>query len=176
MIDLKVKFVFDKDVDEELNNKLIQILSTCFNDQLVFTKQRFYKEMPSLRWYYEMDNIISAHVALHEKKISTEHGDILIGGISEVCVHPLFRGKGFAKKLLEEANLYSKKMKHKFSMLYGDTNVYKSSGYKEIHNDIKYMDHITNEERIEKAQDAMVKKLSDLEWPLGLIDLNGPTF
>lgn len=171
-----MKFILDKDVNEELNEKLIQILSVCFPDQPLFKKQRYYKEMPQYRWYFEFEGEIVAHVALHDKKIGTEIGLVPVGGIAEVCVHPAHRGKGLAKQLLEKANEYSVNLGHKFSMLYGEKNIYSSSGYKTIHNKIKFLDHVTKEWKIEDAKDAMVKEFSDLEWPKGLIDINGPTF
>jgi predicted acetyltransferase len=176
MCNYKVNFTFDRDVNEELNKKLIQILSICFPRQSIFKKQRYYTEMPSLRWYCNHEGKIVAHAALHEKEITTKNGKALIGGIAEVCVHPDYRGRGLVKVLLEKANKYSIRSGHKFSVLFGETKVYNSSGYVEITNDIKYVNHETNEVKIEKAKDVMVKKLADMEWPEGLIDINGPTF
>ena len=176
MSNYEIKYILDKDVSEEINNKLIKILSICFPDQPVFQGQRFYKELPQYRWYCEIENEIVAHTALHEKVVKTDIGDIKIGGIAEVCVHPKYRGKGLVKKMLEKANKYSINQGYKFSVLYGEEKVYKSSGYVTIYNEVRYLDHVSGEWKVEEAKDAMVKKLSNLDWPEGLIDINGPTF
>ncbi|MBU0473718.1 MAG: GNAT family N-acetyltransferase [Bacteroidetes bacterium] len=172
----EVKFILDADVDIEMNNKLIEILSICFADQPIFNKQRYFKELPQYRWYLENNNEIIGHVALHKKEINTETTKLIIGGIAEVCVHPDHRGKGFVKLLLSHAHNFSIKNGYIFSMLFGDTNVYSSSGYKTIDNTIKYLDHISGEWKVEIIKDAMIKDISDVEWPSGLINLNGPTF
>lgn len=176
MNDQKVKYILDSDVDEALNKKLIDILSVCFPDQEIFTKQRFYKEKPNCRWIIENETEIIAHVALHKKEIIAAPNKMNIGGIAEVCVRPEYRGKGFVKLLLTYAHDYLIENGFKFSMLLGDANVYSSSGYKIIDNEIKYYDHIAKVWKIEKIDDVMIKELSDEEWPNGLIDIQGPTF
>lgn len=172
----EIKFILDKDVDGELNDKIIQILSMCFPDQQIFTKQRYYKETPQYRWYVESDSIIVAHIAMHKKKITINSDEILIGGIAEVCVHPNYRGKGLAKELLRASEIFMTENWYKFSVLFGDPNVYGSSGYKQIDNRIKYIDHISGKWITEINSDIMIKKISDTEWPDGLVNLNGPTF
>lgn len=172
----EIKFILDKAVDRELNDKIIQILTICFPDQQIFTKQRYYKETPQYRWYIESDSIIAAHLAIHEKKITINSEEIIIGGIAEVCVHPNYRGKGLAKKLLKASEEVIAEKGLKFSVLFGDPNVYSSSGYRQIDNKIKYVDHISGKWITENNSDIMIKKIADVEWPEGLVNLNGPTF
>lgn len=172
----KVKFILDSDVNQDLNNRLIQILSVCFPDQHVFTKQRYYKELPNYRWIIENKSEIIAHAALHKKEIITESNKIIIGGIAEVCVHPEYRGNGLVKLLLTHAHDFSIKEGFMFTMLFGDAKVYSSSGYKVIENKIKYLDHITKLWKVENISDVMVKELATYMWPKGIIDLQGPTF
>ncbi len=172
----KIKFIFDKDVNEELNKKIIQILSVCFPEQQIFTKQRYYKESPQYRWYIEDDSMIAAHMAIHEKEITINSDNILIGGVAEVCVHPNYRGKGLAKELLKASEEFIIEKGFKFSVLFGDSKVYSSSGYKQINNKIKYIDHISGEWITEINKDIMIKNVSDIKWPDGLVNLNGPTF
>lgn len=177
MKDYKVKYIKDVDVDDELNQKLIDALTTCFPDQPVFKKQRYYKELPQHRWFIEDGNKVIAHTALHEKIITTEIRDIRIVGIAEVLVHPDYRRQGLAKMVLDAAHRWGKKHGFEFSLLFfGEENVYKSSGYKLINNPIKYVDYKTNEEKVDTSPIIMVKALTEKTWPNGLIDLNGPTF
>ena len=177
MNNYKVKYIRDIDVDEKLNLKLIDALTACFPDQPLFKKQRFYKELPQHRWFIEDGDKIIAHVAVHEKVISTKIGNIKIAGIAEVLVHPECRRMGLAKMVLDEAHSWSILQRFEYAMLYyGEQNVYKSSGYRVIDNPIKYVDHITNEQKIDTSPEVMIKTLSGSIWPEGTIDLNGSTF
>jgi predicted acetyltransferase len=171
-----IEFVTDSSVNSVLNEKLITILSICFPHQPIFKMQRYFKEVPNYRWFIESENQIIAHVALHEKVISIDGIDLNIGAIAEVCVHPDHRRKGLVKELLIAAHNWLKENKYKYAMLFGEEDVYKSSGYFNVTNEIKYLDYNTKKYKIEKNIDAMVKLLSDASWIEGLIDLNGPTF
>lgn len=176
MDDYKINYIKDSDVDEELNAQFIEILSLCFSNQPVFKTQRYFKEKPSYRWYIEDGNLIIAHVAVHDKDIETKKGVIRIGGVAEVCVHPDYRGKGLVKKMLAFIHERLKENGFGFAMLYGEERVYSSSGYTTIKNEIKFLDHVTKEWKIEISKDAMVAPLIDDNWPDGLIDIKGPTF
>lgn len=176
MDDYTVNYIKDSDVNEQMNAKLIKILSICFNDQPVFKEQRYFKEKPLHRWFIESDNSIIAHIAVHDKNILTEKGTIRIGGIAEVCVHPDYRGKGLVKKMLAVIHKWLQENDFSFAMLYGDADVYVSSGYSTIKNKIKFLDHVTKEWKIETSKDAMIAPLKNDKWPDGLIDINGPTF
>lgn len=169
-------YMYDSEVDEEMNKQLIQLLALCFNDQPVFQKQRYFKELPQHRWMIKDDDKIIAHVAVHDKDIESEKGIMKTGGIAEVCVHPDYRGMGFVKRMLAVIHEWLKDNGFDFAMLYGDVNVYRSSGYYSIKNEIKYLDHITNEWKSEVSEDAMVASINRDDWPDGLININGPTF
>ena len=177
MNDYKVNYIKDADVNEEMNTRLIEILSICFDKQTVFKTQRYFKEMPHHRWYIKDGNSIIAHVAVHDKNIKTEKGTIRIGGVAEVCVHPDYRGRGLVRKMLAVIHKWLNENGFDFAMLYGEERVYASSGYSTIKNKIKFLDHNTKEWKIEASKDAMVAPLKgDDNWPDGLIDINGPTF
>jgi len=129
MNDYKINYIKDSDVNDAMNIKLIQVLSLCFSNQPVFKVQRYFKEMPGHRWYIEDNGYIIAHAAVHDKNILTEKGTIRIGGIAEVCVHPDYRGKGLVKKMLAVIHKWLQENDFSFAMLYGDADVYASSGY-----------------------------------------------
>jgi len=172
----RIKFIEDTEVDAGLNRKLIKILSVCFDDQPVFKQRRYYKEMPGCRWYIEENEQIIAHTALHEKNILLDSRLLKICGIAEVCVLPEYRGKGLVKLILKKIDQWLIDNNYKYAMLFGDENVYSSSGYFNIDNEIKYVDYETKETKTEIIKCAMVKKLSEEPWPAGLVDLMGPTF
>ena len=172
----EIIYLKDSEVDEEMNKQLIHILSLCFNDQPVFQNQRYFKELPQHRWIIRDQDLIIAHVAVHDKNIESEKGSLRIGGIAEVCIHPDFRGRGLVKRMLAIIHEWLKERGFAFAMLYGDKNVYSSSGYVPIKNQIKYLDHVSQEWKTEESEDAMIAPINRNNWPDGLININGPTF
>lgn len=176
MIQHKIEFTEDRNIDQLLNAKLQAVLSECFPNQNIFKIQRYYKEIPAYRWFILDDNKIIAHTALHIKEIFVNDLPIKIGGIAEVCVLPEFRKMGLAKLLLSAAEDWLKLNGFKYVMLFGEEKFYSSSGYLSISNEIKLKDFNSGEIKIKKNIDAMIKLLSDENFPNGLIDLNGYDF
>ena len=93
----EIKYIADRDVDAEMDIKIRDLLVSCFPDQPVFTKQRFYHEMPAHRWFIMNKDRMMAHVALHEKKIKVGAKMLKTGGIAEVAVHPDARGPSYLR-------------------------------------------------------------------------------
>ncbi len=61
-------------------------------------------------------------------------------------------------------------------MLFGDINVYASSGFNKVANKIRYFDQTSQEWKIENEPSAMYLELGQINWPEGIIDICGPTF
>jgi predicted acetyltransferase len=172
----EIKYLKDSEVDKATNDKLISILTECFPEQPIFEKQRFFKDMPDFRWFIEENEEVIAHVALHIKSIIVGKNEIHVGGIAEVCVRSMYRKKGLAKKIMNVVHEWLIQHKYKYAMLFGYENIYSSSGYFSIENDIRFIDYKTRQIRIENNIDGMVKLLSSEPWPEGLVDLRGFTF
>lgn len=172
----EIKYIADKNVDAKMDRQIRDLLVACFPDQAVFTRQRFYHEMPPHRWYIMENDRMIAHVALHDKEITVDDNKIKIGGIAEVAVHPDARGRGYVRLLLNEAHQWLKKNGFVFSMLFGDKNVYSSSGYQVVESFFRYFKPDKNEWLTEISDCAMVANLESKKFPDGLIDLNGPMF
>ena len=171
-----IQYIQDSKVDETLNKKLVDLLGICFIKEPLLKVRRYFKEMPQRRWYIEENDLIMAHLALHEKTISAEIGDFPIGGVAEVCVHPDFRGKGSVKKMLVETHNWMKENNIPFSVLFGEKEIYSSSGYTPVENEIKYFDDKTDKWIVEVNRHAMKNVLGNSQWPEGLININGPMF
>jgi predicted acetyltransferase len=171
-----IKYIEDKKIDELLDQKLRNLLAVCFTRDPKFKKQRYNHELPQHRWYMKNGEQVIANVALHAKTISTVEGEIKIGGIAEVAVHPDYRGRGYVKIMLRQIHDWLKQSNYPFAMLFGDYKVYSSSGYVNIDNELKYFDTEQKQWRVKKIQSAMICPLAEKKWPEGLINLNGPMF
>ena len=134
---MKFQYVTDSNVSEALDLKLRILLSICFvqsQDAEIFSKQRYYNEMPQHRYMlWERDELV-AHIAVHEKEVLINGKPSAICGIAEVCVHPAHRNQGLVKHLLEKVQLDRINQGDVFSVLFGDEEVYGSSGYRCVDN------------------------------------------
>jgi len=178
MDEYNIKFISEEQVTDELDTKLRDLLVHCFPETAhIFSKQRFYHEPPQYRWciFGENDSLI-AHVALHIKKVKTEFTNYDMGGIAEVCVHSDYRRQGITRMLLKQILDYLRERNIVFAMLFGDTSVYSSSGFKQLNNKIRYFDQKSEEWKIEKDPSAMYLELGQVNWPEGNVDICGPTF
>lgn len=175
---MDIHYIKDAEVDAELDRKLRQLLSICFSKpgDEVFKSRRYYKEPPVHRWYIggENDNLI-AHTALHEKIVVSSHQKIPIGGIAEVAVHPEFRGRGLVRRLLNEAHDWLRLNHYPFSLLFGNPQVYASSGYVTFSNLLVENKSTAGVIRWEPTE-VMVCCLSEMEWPAQPVSLQGPIF
>jgi predicted acetyltransferase len=135
---MSVKYIKDLDVDEDLDNRLRSLLSSCFTkpEEARFKTQRYYNEMPQHRWFIEdcEQGILVAHLAIHEKVVIVGENTYPIGGVAEVCVHPDYRGLGYVSQLVDSAHKWMKQQKFEYSMLFGSDEIYRSSGYVRIAN------------------------------------------
>ncbi len=175
---MPVEYLNDRDVDAALDAELRGLLSTCFQNPWDdrFRKQRYYHEMPQHRWLIRDGDRLVAHTAAHDKVIGSEAGDLAIGGIAEVCVHPDYRGRGFVREMLAASHAWLIADGRAFSVLFGDERVYRSSGYVPATNPIRHLIPETGTWVTEPIPYALVRPLTSQPWPAGEIDLRGPTF
>ena len=172
-----IQLVPGSDVSAALDRQIRELLVICFPHESVFATQRFLYEKPKYRWcVFSNETQLIAHTALHIKKIKTVSGEYEIGGVAEVCVHPEFRRKGLVRAMMSRIDELLLSERIPFSMLFGQGKIYHSSGYFEVKNKIRCYNPKTDEWIIKVDNDAKYKELSDLKWPEGLIDLQGPMF
>ncbi len=116
-----------------------------------------------------------AHACVHMKVAGSAIGDLAIGGVAEVAVHPEWRGAGLVRLMLADIHEWLRD-RAAFGMLFGNPKVYASSGYVPITNVIRSKARDSGEVIEGTYPHAMVRPISDVAWPDGLIDLRGPTF
>ncbi|GMQ48183.1 GNAT family N-acetyltransferase [Vibrio sp. 10N] len=174
---MKIHYIEDSAVTNELDQALITILSSCFTkpSDSRFKTQRFYNEMPQHRWYItgEHEHHIIAHLAVHEKTLSIGGESVPIAGVAEVCVHPDYRKRGLTKALLEEAHQWMQLQPFYYSVLFGRDEVYGSSGYTRITN----LSLLPDEPLAQPTPvSVMIKELNQHRWPKQPVLLPGLTF
>jgi GNAT superfamily N-acetyltransferase len=181
----EIRYTRDRDVDDELNRALIELLSRCFTgpEDEVFRHRRYWKQPPQHRWYipHPQGGSLTAHIAVHEKTLATETGELFCAGIAEVAVDPEYRGHGYAKRLLEHVHGWLADQQFDAAVLFGDPRIYRSSGYRVAENPVRYYDDHAGTWKEQRFADPaggcfMYRMLRDVQWPDGTIDLRGPKF
>ena len=166
----------DEAITAEEDRELRKLLSASFPFNPIFLARRYFVQRPGHRWLVRgPTGELIAHAALHERTIGTELGDVLIGGVAEVCVAPKQRGLGITRELLRSIHQWLGDRGIAFAMLFGQPKVYLSSGYVPIRNELKSEDLLSRHWN-PFGGIPMIKTLSQTPWPAGIIDLRGPTF
>lgn len=170
---MRFEYILDDAVTPALDAKLRHLLSTCFTKEQdkIFQTQRYFREMPRHRYLIWDGEILAAHIAVHEKQVMIDDQSFPISGIAEVCVQPNFRGKGLVKTLLNSVHQDAIERGDAFSILFGRTHVYQSSGYKPTDN--LHMEVQPNQWA--SISDAMVRSLN-ITWPQQVVHLVGYPF
>ncbi|WP_413699542.1 GNAT family N-acetyltransferase [Psychromonas sp. KJ10-10] len=140
---MNIQYLRDADVTDALDQKIRDLLSSCFvqnQDAEIFKRQRCYYEMPAHRYLLWQEDRLIAHIAVHDKNILINDIEHSICGIAEVCVDAQFRKQGLVKAILNKVHQDRKANGDAYAVLFGDTEVYASSGYSLVNN-LKALNH-----------------------------------
>lgn len=174
----KIIYLPDSTVDADIDRQIRDLLTTCFikAEDDVFHHRRYFKEPYPNRWIIRDDEMaLVAHVGVHEKKIQAPGQTHRFGGIAEVCVHPDHRGQGYVKAMLAVIHPWLTERGFEFAVLFGDPEVYGSSGYTVVDNLIMDVDPKSPDSPREPVT-AMVRPLGKAAWPDGEVYLPGLHF
>ncbi len=177
-LDLTLEDLDDAGVDAALDAELRQLLVMCFpKDEALFSRHRHYREPPHHRWMIrDPAGRLIAHACIHDKRLGSGAGELRIGGVAEVCVHPEWRGRGLVRRLMKEIQGWLGERPFEFAVLFGRTEVYASSGYRNVENPFRQIDPATGQRVVHPVANAMILPLCGRAWPTGEIDLRGPLF
>ena len=170
----KIEYLPDNSVTDSLDHELRGLLTTCFTkpQDVVFKDRRYFREPYPHRWVIrDESNTIIAQIGVHEKQVEAEDRTYCIGGIAEVCVHPIYRGKGYVRMMLKCIHAWLSKHGFAFAVLFGDTLVYRSSGYVQVTNLF-----LGGSQEGWKQINGMIRDLSGTPWPRGDVHLSGLEF
>ncbi|MBM7037100.1 GNAT family N-acetyltransferase [Vibrio ulleungensis] len=174
-----VHYLRDTNISQFEDRQIRQLLRVCFNDddQACIEERRFFFESPMHRFVIWDDSKQSllAHAAFHEKKLYTASSSFVIGGVAEVAVAPTARGRGLVKQLVTAAEQKMLQLDIHHSVLFGDIEVYGSSGYI-----ASERVHILSDRKPTSGKWVSVKTLhktlSGRSWPDCTLYLAGKTF
>jgi predicted N-acetyltransferase YhbS len=175
----RLEYVREPDVSPALDRELRELISGCFNQPhaAFFKERRYAQEMPLHRYLLRSAaGRLVAHVAVHEKVVTVGEAEVRVGGIAEVCVHESARGRGHVRTLLEQAHHGLVERGIEFALLFGDSEIYASSGYRAIPASIARFNPTTQCVEVAPNPSALVRPLDDRTWPTGPVDLRGPLF
>ena len=175
----RIEYVREPDVPVGLNRELIELISGCFHQphNAFFKERRYAQEMPLHRYLVRSaEGRLVAHLAVHDKVLSVAGADVRVGGMAEVCVHESARGRGYVRQLLAQAHQGLVENGVEFAFLFGDSNIYGSSGYRAVPATIRRLNSTSQLFEDTPIRAALAKPLAQRAWPEGPVDLRGPLF
>ena len=174
-----IEYLNDAGIEPGTDHQIRDLLTTCFTkeEDEVFRHRRYFIEPYPHRWVIRgPDGRMRAHVGVHDKPLKVGTQSLRFGGIAEVCVHPDHRGRGYVKSMLAVIHSWLGANGFAFAILFGDPQVYESSGYRVVDN-IRMSDDPAQPEGPRHAVTAMIRPLTtDLHWPDETVFIPGPTF
>ena len=118
--------------------------------------------------------IVVGNLAAYVRAVKHKDQEFQLGMIGDVATRTTHKKQGVAKSLVKAAHMYFAEQSIEFSVLFAyDPPVYKSSGYKMIENEIRFVDG-RGEWRTLRIKGSMFCELGQAKWPAGEIDLCGP--
>ncbi len=173
-----IEYLPDRDVDAGKDRELRELLTTCFTktQDVVFRHRRYFVDPYPHRWIIRNEaRKLVAHAGGHEKCVVAAGRVYRVGGIGEVCVHPDYRGRGYVKAMLAEIHDFLSQRQFDFALLFGDADVYGSSGYRPVTNlFVAEKPQAPPNER--KAVTGMIRELGERSWPENDVILLGKKF
>jgi predicted N-acetyltransferase YhbS len=176
---LKIEQVFEYDIDEALETKLQDLLSSCF-PQVYPSDRIYFKQLPHFRFLaFNHDNQLVGQVGLDYRVMNLGGEPLRILGIIDLCVSHQARSAGIGTSLLLEVDKFSVERNIDFILLFADhMALYEKNGYTTVENQCTWMkiDHesqTTKEIGCESLNELMVKNVGNKEWNKGALDLLG---
>ncbi|MHC4984634.1 MAG: GNAT family N-acetyltransferase [Planctomycetota bacterium] len=180
---MDISCTLEPDLTAEQKQEIRELQYAAFPSTDEFATQRWYHSPPTDEdtWFAaRIDGELIGSVRLLFREISTDAGDLVVGGIGNVCSHPAHRGSGAAKACLMAA-AGAIQRDADFGLLSCGEPVrpfYESLGWQAIKNQLRYRPGTAHAPLVigVPSDYAMIlpgrKSLDD--WPAGEIDLNGP--
>ena len=172
----EVQYLRDADVDAALDGEIRGLLSTCFTKpgDEVFRERRYFHTPMHHRWLIrDAAGKMISHLAVRDTTIGTTAGELRIGLVGEVCVHPAWRGRKLVTRLLSAAHVWLGAEGFQFTLLCGNPAVYGGSGYGCVTNPFRYWDPTAQQWQTKEMARTMVKSLTSQIWPAGFVDMRG---
>jgi predicted acetyltransferase len=120
------------------------------------------------------DHEVIGHLVAYRREIAIGEEPVEIGMIGGVAIAPAHRGRGHARKLVEQTHLRFREWALPFSILFAfEPGVYASMGYRTIETTTHFLDGDGSWKTL-VFRGAMVAEMMQRRWPNLPIDLRGP--
>lgn len=177
---VKIKKIFDYDIKASRHHELCTLLADCFSPD--YPKNRsFFKQIPHFRFIAldEVNNIIG-QVGL-DYRIMNLNGTtpVKVLGIIDLCVKQEYRSNHIGSALLKEIEQFAIERNIDFLLLFADNKrLYEKHGFWSPRNTCKWLK--VDDEQLtsfaigtEQIDELMIKKVGNMDWQGGELDLMG---
>lgn len=176
---MRIQRIEEFKINKKKHTEISELLQLCFSSYPAH--QSFYKQFPSFRFLVFKEKKLIAHLAIIHRLIKVGEENVIIFGVSDLCVHPDFQHKKIASVLLEELGSLGKKHKIDFiTLIAQDQKFYKKNGFEAVNNNCRWL-IINDTQALGLAQRSlgnalMIKTLSKKNWGKGMVDFQGCLF
>ena len=178
-ITLKIKKIFEMDIQDGMIEGIQSLLSECFQPDYP-TSRIYYKQLPHARIlaFNEEDELVG-HAGLDYRVMNVNDTRVRVLGIIDLCVSPRFRSQGIGSRILLEVESYCQNRDVDFLLLFADQkDLYERNGFSSPHNKCRWLKiNDQNQTSIgignEYIEELMIKEVGDREWSDGDLDLLG---
>ena len=180
---MDISVTLELELTAEQKQEIRELQHVAFPSADEFATQRWYHTPPcdDEKWFgARADGELIGSVRLVFRDVSTEAGDLRVGGIANVCSHPSHRGRGAAKACLMAA-AGAIQRDADFGLLFCGEPArlfYEGLGWQTVDNLFHYRPGTAHAPLVTQVPSdyAMIRpgRRSVDAWPGGEIDLNGP--
>jgi len=173
----------ERDLTDQQAEDIRRLQRAAFPATKEFATQRWWHTPPASgeQWLgARRDGELIGSVKLLFRTITTDAGELLVGGIGNVCSHPHARGLGAAKACMQAAQRVIA-AEADFGLLFTGRAVrtfYESLGWHVVDNELIHRHGDGHDAPGHGGADdfSLISpgRLALADWPAGTIDLNGP--
>ena len=177
---MQLDIVQEHELGAAQKRELGRLLSEAFDYAGEFRTRIYFKQLPQRRIILSDDGHIQAQVGLEHRVIGTETGPASILGLIDVAVRGTNRRRGFAGRMLQQAEMLARDGGVDFMLLFAqDQALYERHGFRHVDNVLRWVkihDHTTLGIAEEPVEELMIKETGTRTWPAGTVDLLGYLF
>ena len=178
---LRLRVVAECDLTAQDHAAISALLVAAFPEHAAtFASSSWYAARPDHRlWLHQPDGAVVAHLDFERRRIGVGDDEVLVAGVGEVAVHPLWRGLGLGAALMERLRgVLRTDLPVDFAYLGCREEVvgfYERVGWHRIRHRVREVDPETGRWTVSEDPTLIMPATEPLDrWPReGLIDLRG---
>ena len=176
---IKIKIHAEHHLQEAQRNEVIDLLRASFPEYP--ERQSFYPQPPHFRVLAWCNKSIVGHVGGVIRLIRLVGQDLLILGVTDLCVDAEYSRKRIASRMVNQlVDIAAKRQISYLMTIASEPDFYRKLGFSPVEDPVTWLTYHDGQSlgvfRQRRLQGFMVRPVSEVAWPGGDLDLRGPMF